>query len=75
MNDRFLVLADQPLGNGVGPESFGDVSGYAVIAFDDLDEAEVFCASMIDRYRRLRVVDRETYDGEAIQVVHETRRE
>lgn len=68
---RFLVLSDDPTGNGVGAYRFGDVVGYGVMDFDDLDAAKVFSDDQVSRFRRLRVVDRQTYDGKTVSIVYE----
>ncbi len=70
--ERFQVLADAPTGSGMGEHRFGDVRGFVVIDFDDLDDAKRFCSDMLDRFGHLRVVvDRFIYDGRTIRVVHE----
>jgi len=56
----------------VGPYRFGDVVGYGVMDFDDLDKANAFCRDQVSRLRRLRVVDRYTYTGNTIGIVYES---
>ncbi len=71
---RFLVLSDDPTGDGAGAYRVGDVVGYGVIDFDNLDEAKLFCNDQVNRFRRLRVVDRPTFTGKTISIVYEVLR-
>ena len=72
-NERFLILSEKPTGNGFGAYHFGDLVGYGVIDLPTLEEAKLFCRSHVDvvRFGKFRVVDRQAWNGETIDVLFE----